>query len=136
MRTVVLVVRFAEFALETGTDLSANTNTVSNLNGCNLVAHFDGLANNFMADADGERAVAPAASDCVDIRAADTAALNLYVDITVFELLRFELGIWSATRRTEVSNSMAAHLLLLKVAPFALILDHVTLKRLWVRHVE
>lgn len=97
MRTVILVVRFAELAFETGPDLSANTNTVSNLNGGDLVADFDGLANDFVADADGERAVAPATSDCMDIRAADTTALNFNVDITVFKFLRFELGMWSAT---------------------------------------
>ena len=97
MRTVILVVRFAELAFETGTDLSANTDTISNLNGCNLVADFDSLADNFMTDADGERAVPPTARDCMDIRAADTTALNFNVDITVFEFLRFELGIWSTT---------------------------------------
>lgn len=31
---------------------------------------------------------------------------------------------------------MAAHLFLLEISPFALILDHVTLKHFWVRHVE
>ena len=91
MRTVILVIRFAKLALEAGADLSANTNTVSNLNGCYLVANFDSLANDFVTDADWERAVTPAAIDGMDIRAANTAAFNLYVDITVFELLRFEL---------------------------------------------
>ena len=91
MRTVIFIIRFAKLALEAGADLSANTNTVPNLNGCHLVANFNSLANNFMTDADWERAVAPAAVDGMDIRTADTAAFNLYVDITVFELLRFEL---------------------------------------------
>ena len=91
MRTVILVIGFAKLALEAGADLRANTNTVSNLDGCDLVANFNSLANNFMTDADWERAVAPTASDGMDIRAANTAAFNLYVDITVFELLRFEL---------------------------------------------
>ena len=91
MRTVIFVIGFAKLALEAGADLRANTNTVPNLNGRDLVANFDSLANNFMTDADWERAVAPTAIDGMDIRAANTAAFNLYVDITVFELLRFEL---------------------------------------------
>ena len=96
MRTVVLVVRLAKLALQTGTDLSTNTNTVSNLDGCHLVADFDSLADDFVTDTDWERAFAPAASDGMDIGAADSAALNLDVDVTVFELLRFELSAGSA----------------------------------------
>lgn len=135
MRTVVLVVRFAKLALQTSTDLGTNTNTVSNLDGCHLVADFDGLTDDFVTDADWERAIAPTASDGMDIRAADSAALNLDVDITIFELLWFELGMRSVIGRSEASDS-AAHLFLLKVGPFALILDHVALEHLWVRHVE
>lgn len=96
VRTVVLVVCLAELALQAGTDLSAHTNTVSNLNGCHLIADFYSLANDFMTDADGKRAITPTASDGMNIRAADSAAFNFDVDITVFELLRFELRIYSA----------------------------------------
>lgn len=136
MRTVVLVVRLAKFALQTGTDLSANTNAVSNLDGCHLVADFDSLADNFMADADRERAFAPTASDGMDIRAADSAAFNFDVDIAVFELLRFKLGMRSGDCGGQAIQSVAAHFLLLKVTPFALILDHVALEHVWVRHIE
>lgn len=116
MRTVVLVVRLAKLAFQAGTDLSAHTNAVSNLDCCHLVADFDSLADDFMADADWKGAITPTASDGMNVRAADSAALNFDVDITVFELLRFEF-------------------LLLKVTPFALILDHVALEGLWVRHL-
>ena len=92
MRTVILVIGFTKLALEAGADLSANTNTVTNLNGCHLVANFDSLANDFMTDADWEWAVAPTASDGMDVRAANTAAFNLDVDVTIFELFRFELA--------------------------------------------
>lgn len=136
MRTVILIIRLAKLALQTGTDLSANTNAISNLDGCHLVADFDSLANDFMTDTDGERAVAPTASDGMDIRAADSAALNFNVNITVFELLRFELRMRSAMYGNEASISMVAHFFLLKVTPFALILDHVALEHLWVRHGE
>ena len=95
MRTIILIVRFAKLALQTGTDLSANTHPVSNLDSRHLVANFDSLADNFVTDADWKRAVTPTASDSMDIRAADTAALNFDVDITVFKFLRFELGVWS-----------------------------------------
>lgn len=134
MRAVVLVVRFAKLALQTRTNLSANTDTVSNLDGCHLVADLDGFTDDLMTDADWERAIAPTASDGMDIRAADSAALNFNVDVTIFELLRFELGMRSDG--SKAINSIAADLFLLKIAPFALILDHVPLKRLWVRHVE
>ena len=136
MRAVVLVVRLAKLALQTGTDLSANTDTVSNLDGCHLVADFDSLADNFMTDADWEWAVAPTASNSVNIGAADTAALNFDVDITSLKLLRFELGMWSDARQSEASDPMAAHFFLLKLTPLALIFDHVALERVWVRHIE
>ena len=87
-----------------------------------------------MTDADWERAIAPTASDGMDIRAADSAALNLDVDVTIFELLWFELGLRSD--ENEARDSIAAHLFLFKVGPFALILDHIALEHFWVRHVE
>ena len=136
VRTVVLVVRFAKLALQTGTDLGTNTNTVSNLDGCHLVADFDGLTDDFVTDADWERAIAPTTSDGMDIRAADSAALNFDVDVSIFELLWFELEIRLVIGRSEASDSIANHLFLLKVGPFALIFDHVALKHVWVRHVE
>lgn len=91
MRAVVLIVGLAELALQAGLDLSADTNTVSNLDGRHLVTDFDRLANDLMTDANGERAIAPTASDGMNIRAANPAALDFDVDITVFELFRFEL---------------------------------------------
>ena len=91
VRTVILVVGFAKLALEAGADLRANTNTVSNLDRRHLVTNFNGLANDFMTDADWERTVAPTAIDGMDIRTANTAAFNLDVNVTVFKLLRFEL---------------------------------------------
>lgn len=136
MRTVVLVVRLAKLAFQTGTDLCANADPVSNLDGCNFVADFDSLANNFMADADWEWAVAPAAIDGMNVGAANPAALNFDVNITILELLRFELGMWSVARQSGASDSMAAHFFLLKFTPLALIFNHVALEGLGIRHYE
>ena len=96
MRAVVLVVSLAELALQAGPDLRSNTNTVSDLDGCHLLADLDSLTNDFVTDADWERAIAPTASDCMDIRAADAAALDLDVDVTVFKFLGFKLRMGSA----------------------------------------
>lgn len=100
MRTVVLVIRLAKLAVQAGTDLSANTDTVSNFHGCDLIADFDRLADNFMTDADWERAVAPAAIDSMNIGAADTAALNFDINIAILKLLWFKLGLWSVARQS------------------------------------
>lgn len=100
MRTVVLVIRLAKLAVQAGTDLSANTDTVSNFHGCDLVANFDSLADNFMTDADWEWAVAPTTIDSMNIGAADTAALNFDINIAILKLLWFKLGLWSVARQS------------------------------------
>ena len=139
MRTVVLIIRLAKLALQAGADLSTNSNAVSDLDSGHLVANFDGLANDFMTNADWERAITPTAIDCVDIGAANPAAFNLDVDVAVFELLRFELILLSAFGSCTSPLSMVpvvAHFFLLEITPFALILDHVALKHFGVRHLE
>ena len=136
VRAIILIVRFAELALQTGTDLSANTNTVSNLDSRHLVADFNGLANNFMTDADWKWAITPASSDGMDIGAANSAALNLDVDVTIFEFLRFELRRWSGLYYDDAINPISPHFFLFKVSPFALVFDHVALEHVWVRHFE
>lgn len=111
MRTVVLVIRLAKLAVQAGTDLSANTDTVSNFHGCDLVANFDSLADNFMTDADWEWAVAPTTIDSMNIGAADTAALNFDINIAILKLLWFKLGLWSVARRSGAGDSMTQWLL-------------------------
>lgn len=51
VRAVVLLVSLAELALKTGTNLSTNTNTVSDLDGGHLAADLDCFANDFVANA-------------------------------------------------------------------------------------
>lgn len=56
---------------------------------------YSDLANDLMPNADWQRALAPAAVDGVDIGAADTAALDGNVNVTVLEGLELEL--WRAS---------------------------------------
>ncbi len=91
MGAVILVVRFTKLALQTCSDLGTNANAISNLDSGHLVTDFDSLADNFVTNTNGKRAVAPASIDGVNIGPTDATALDLDVDITVFELLWFEL---------------------------------------------
>ena len=91
MRAIVLLVCLAELALQACLDLSAHTDTISNFDTSHFVANLDGLAYDLVTDADGQRAISPATVDRVDIGAADTATLDLDVNVAVFERLRFEL---------------------------------------------
>jgi hypothetical protein len=88
---IVFVVVFALLALHAGPNLGPNTDAVANFDRAHFRADFDGLADNLMTYAEGKRDLAPTASDAVDIGAANTAALDLDVDVVVFEGLRLEL---------------------------------------------
>lgn len=55
------------------------------------------MADDFVADTDGQRDLTPAAVDAVYIRAANTAAFDLDVDIMVTELFGCELD-WKSVR--------------------------------------
>ena len=91
MRAVVLLIRLAKLALQARPDLSADTNAVPDLDGAHSVTDLNGLANDFMANADWKRALSPSASNSVDIGATNAAAFDLDVNVTVLELLRLEL---------------------------------------------
>ena len=136
MRAVILVVRLAELALQACLNLSADTNTVSNLDRRHLGADLDSLANNFVTDADWKRAVSPAASDGMDIRAANPTTFDLDIDVTVLKWLWLELRKPLAVRTRLVSDVRPFYFFFLEVGPFALILDHITLKGLWVTHID
>ena len=88
---IVFVVVFALLALHAGPNLGPDTDAVANLDSAHFRANFDGLADDLMTNAEGKRDLAPATSDAVDIGAADTAALDLDVDVVVFEGLGLEL---------------------------------------------
>lgn len=91
MRAVVLVLALAEVALQTRPDFSTDTDAVSLLDERHCLADSDGLAYDLVADAEWPLEVAPAAGHCVHVGSADTAALDLNVDIMVLERLGREL---------------------------------------------
>ena len=91
MRAVVLVVRFADLALQAGPYLRTNTNTVSDLDGGHFVANLDGVSDDLVADAKRKACFAPTTSDGVDVATADTTCFDPDVDITLFKWLWFEL---------------------------------------------
>lgn len=94
---VVLVIGLALWALQARPDLSSDTDTISHLDSGDLVSNLDGLSNDFVTSTNswvlvyGKLAVAPTASDCVDIGTADTTGVNENVDISITELLWLEL---------------------------------------------
>lgn len=95
---IILLICFAELALQTRLDLSTDANTVSNFHSRDLITDFNSLANDLVTDADWEWAVSPTASNGVDIGSANTAALNLNVNVTVFEWLWLKLWLCQSSR--------------------------------------
>ena len=91
MRAIILIVRLADLALQASSNLSTDTNTVPNLNCRHFVAHLDCLANDLVTDTEGKRDISPASGYAVDITAANTTAVDLDIDVTIFEWLGFEL---------------------------------------------
>ena len=92
-----------------------------------------------MPDADGKWTVAPAASDGVHVRTADATALDGNVDVARFERLQFELGhvsLWLSHHLSLNWAAKTAYLLLFEAAPVLLVLNHVALGGLWVRHLD
>ena len=61
LRAVVLLIRLAVDAVQVGADLSTNTNSVADLDSLHIFANLDGLADDLVADADGQWALAPTA---------------------------------------------------------------------------
>ena len=137
MWAVVLIITLALLALEAGPDLSSNTDPVSNLAAGHLVANLDCMANNLVANTDGQRNFTPASIDAVDVGAADTAALNLDVDVVGAELLRFELCRMSASLPfiSKLPQLRSTNLLLLESGPVLLAFDHEAFECVWVTHV-
>lgn len=70
MQTIVLVVRLAYFALQTRPDLSSHSDAVSDFAERDFRTRFDDFADDFVADAERELSLAPAAGDSVEIACA------------------------------------------------------------------
>lgn len=66
---VILLVGLAVVASEIGSDLSTDTNAVSDFDVLHLASDLDGATNNFVADAKRKRNLAPTAGDRVNVGA-------------------------------------------------------------------
>lgn len=106
---VGLVVVLALLALEAAVNLSTDTDTLADLCESDLVTDANDLADDLVADSKRVRARAPVTVDLVHVTGADTAALNLNVDILWVEGTRsegvlLEIGPVLQTRRLESSE--------------------------------
>jgi hypothetical protein len=88
---IILIITLALGALQTRPYLCADTNAVTDLDVSNLGADLDRLAHNFMAYTDGCRRLSPAASNGMNIRPTNTAALNLDINVVFAKLFGLEL---------------------------------------------
>jgi len=79
MGAIILISILAEIALKASSYLSTNAYSISNLHSGDLVANSNGLANDFVADADGKRCLSPSTCNCVNIRSADTTSILLVI---------------------------------------------------------
>jgi hypothetical protein len=92
VRAVILLVVLALGAGEIGTNLSADTRAVTNLDLCDFGADLDNLTNDLVSDAEGKGNLrSPASTDGVDIRSANTACVDGNVDVVLLELLKGNL---------------------------------------------
>lgn len=86
---VILLVGLAIVAREVGTNLSSNTNSVSNLDVLDLKADLDSFANDLVAYAKRKRNILiPPASNGVNIRCADTTSVDGDVNVIFFKFLK------------------------------------------------
>jgi hypothetical protein len=89
---IVLLVGLAVVAREIGATLSANTNSVSNLDVLDLGADLDSFPDDLVAYAERQRDVlAPSTSDGVKIRRAYTAGVNRDINVILLKLLEGNL---------------------------------------------
>lgn len=87
---VVLVFMLALLALPTAEALSANAHPVAHFDVFDAIADLDCLANDLVADGQRIRHGTPSAGDGVEVRSADTAGINLDVNVIVAEILQLE----------------------------------------------
>lgn len=108
----MLVLALALRTLQTRPNLCTNTNTISLLNlRSNILADLDGLANDFVADAQWTFEFAPTTGDGVNVAATNTAGFNLDIDVAVLErlgldFLLFKLVPCLGTGNTEAFESV------------------------------
>jgi hypothetical protein len=92
VRAVVLIVRLALGTFHARLYLGSNTNTVTWLDSFDLGSNSQDLANDLVANADRRVSnLPPTSRDCMDIRATDSTAFVLDIDIVILKDLRCEL---------------------------------------------
>jgi hypothetical protein len=107
--TVVLLIRFTYVARQIGTNLGTHTGAVANLYVLDLGTDFDDLANDLVTYAKWKRDIlAPAASNCVDVRGTDTAGIDGDINIVLLELLERKLKSLSATASQWTWNKLTS----------------------------
>lgn len=90
---VCLVVIVALAAVQAGERLCAHSHAVTNFDSCYLGTNTDGRADNLVADSQGEVVATPTAVNGVNVTAADTAALDLQLNIMFTKRLCVELAL-------------------------------------------
>jgi len=92
VRAVVLIVRLALGTVHARLYLSTDTNSVSWLDSLDLWPNTQNLTDDLVTHADGrDGQIAPASSNCVNIRAANATTFAFDIDIIIFEYLGGEL---------------------------------------------
>ena len=88
-----------------------------------------------MADANWKRTSSPAPVDGVDVGSTNTASVDLDVNIIVFKWLWLELEMMSVAWGFG-GRVMGINFLLPEFCPFLLVIDHETLKSVWITHFD
>lgn len=134
MRAINLIPILALLALQASSNLRTNTDPLSDLHKRNILSNPQHLADNLMTNTDGIRGAAPARTDSVNIGLADSAGLDLNVDVVGLE------GLGGVLLRTIFSGGLGGlgglggvevgYLALVESGPSLRILDKETLKLL------
>jgi hypothetical protein len=91
LRTVILLILLASAASQVSPDLSADADPIANFDIFDGIANADGMADDFVTDAQRDGVVAPTTRYLVNIAGANAAGGDCDIDIAVFEFLELEL---------------------------------------------
>jgi hypothetical protein len=122
----------ADIAGQIRADLCANSNTFTSFDRLYFAARLYHSANNFMANAKGHRCFTPSARNFMDIATTHSTSVDGDVDIIFLEELQFELEKTVSFSKRNPTQSI--NLLLPERAPILVVIDHETLRSLWIRH--
>ena len=91
VRTVVFLVSLAVIASQIGANLGANTNAIADLDILDSATNFHSASDDFVANAQRERDLAPSAGDGMNVRATDAASVDGNIDVVLLKLLQLKL---------------------------------------------